>query len=187
MPGARDESGRFYAGLILAVLAFLVAVEVYGFRHANLFAQEIWTPVGLARLLQFGALYVGAATALLILAPWIFAGLAAILLIVFTAIGVGPIAFLAVIFFLLSAWSLGDLIVGRPPPRRTSLLPPCRHRSLCFSHAVCGAAASELSVGLRRCPGCPHPGESPARPLALPPFNSAPGANVWDARHSSSS
>ena len=41
MPGARHESGRFYAGLILAVLAFLVAVEVYGFRHANLFAQEI--------------------------------------------------------------------------------------------------------------------------------------------------
>jgi len=33
MPGARHESGRFYAGLILAVLAFLVAVEVYGFRQ----------------------------------------------------------------------------------------------------------------------------------------------------------
>ena len=80
MPGARHESGRFYAGLILAVLALLVAVEVYGFRNANLFAQEIWAPVGLARLLQFGALYIGAATALLILAPWIFAGLAAALL-----------------------------------------------------------------------------------------------------------
>ena len=33
----------------------------------------------------------------------------------FTAIAVGPIAFLSVIFFLLSAWSLGDLIVGRTP------------------------------------------------------------------------
>ena len=119
MPGARDESGRFYAGLILAVLAFLFAVEFYGFRHANLFAQEIWAPVGLARLLRFGALYVGAATALLILAPWIFAGLAAALLVVFTAIGVGPVAFLAVIFFLLSAWSLGNLIVG---PRSFPLL-----------------------------------------------------------------
>jgi hypothetical protein len=113
MPGARHESGRFYAGLILAVLAFLVAVEVYGFSHTDLFAQEIWAPVGLARLLQFGALYLGAATALLILAPWIFAGLAATLLLASTAIAVGPIAFLAVIFFLLSAWSLGDLLVGR--------------------------------------------------------------------------
>jgi len=115
MPGARHESGRFYAGLILAVLAFLVAVEIYGFRHANLFAQEIWAPVGLARLLQFGALYIGAATALLILAPWLFAGLATALLVLFTAIAVGPIAFLSVAFFLLSAWSLGDLIVGRTP------------------------------------------------------------------------
>ena len=41
MPGARHESGRFYAGLILAVLAFHVAVEVYGFSHTDLFAQEI--------------------------------------------------------------------------------------------------------------------------------------------------
>ena len=115
MPGARHESGRFYAGLILAVLAFLVAVEVYGFRHANLFAQEIWAPVGLARLLQFGALYIGAATALLILVPWAFACVAIALLLVLTAIGVGPIAFLSVAYFLLSAWSLGDLIVGRLP------------------------------------------------------------------------
>ena len=56
----------------------LVAVEFYGFRHANLFAQEIWEPVGRTRLLQFGALYAGVATALLILAPWVFAGLAAV-------------------------------------------------------------------------------------------------------------
>ena len=58
----------------------LAGVEVYGFRTANLFAQEIWAPEGCARLLQFGALYAAAATALLILAPWIFAGLAAALL-----------------------------------------------------------------------------------------------------------
>jgi hypothetical protein len=110
MPGARHESGRFYAGLILAVLAFLVAVEVYGFRHANLFAQK-WAR-GLARLLN-SERSIGAATALLILVPWAFAGRQARCL--FTAIGIGPIAFLAVIFFLLSAWSLGDLIVGRTP------------------------------------------------------------------------
>src|SRR5262249_11196333 len=115
MPGARHESGRFYSGLILTVLALLVAVEVYGFRHANLFAQGIWFPVGLSRLLQFGALYIGAATAVLILAPWIVAVLAAALLMLFTAIAAGPITFLAVVFFLLSAWSLGNLIVGRTP------------------------------------------------------------------------
>ena len=57
-----------------------------------------------------------AATALLILAPWIFAALAAALLVFFTAIAIGPLALLAVVFFLLSAWSLGDLImVGRTP------------------------------------------------------------------------
>ena len=48
-------SGRFYTWLILAVLAVLVAVEVYGFRTANLFSQEIWAPEGRARVLQFGA------------------------------------------------------------------------------------------------------------------------------------
>jgi glycosyltransferase involved in cell wall biosynthesis len=111
----RAPSGRFYTWLILAALVALVAVEVFGFRTGHLFSQEIWAPEGRARLLEFGALYVGAATALLILAPWIFAGLAAALLAVLTAIAIGPAALLAVVFFLLSAWSLGDLIVGRPP------------------------------------------------------------------------
>ena len=57
--GARGNGtpGRFYAWLILAVLAVLAAVEVYGFRTGHLFAQEIWAPEGRARLLQFGALY----------------------------------------------------------------------------------------------------------------------------------
>jgi glycosyltransferase involved in cell wall biosynthesis len=111
----RAPAGRFYTWLILAVLAVLVAVEVYGFRTASLFSQKIWYPEGIARLLQFGALYVGAATALLILAPWMFAGLAAALLVLLTVIAIGPLALLAVFFFLLSAWSLGCLLVGRTP------------------------------------------------------------------------
>ena len=106
---------RFYTWLILAVLAMLVALEVYGLRTSHLFSQEIWDPEGRARLPQFAALFLAAATALLILAPWILAGLAVALLVVLTAIGVGPLAFLAVVFFLLSAWSLGGLIVGRTP------------------------------------------------------------------------
>src|SRR5207253_3191107 len=45
----RSEGGgtpRFNSRLILVVLAAAIAVEIYGFTHANLFAQEIWTPEG---------------------------------------------------------------------------------------------------------------------------------------------
>jgi GtrA-like protein/dolichyl-phosphate-mannose-protein mannosyltransferase len=112
----RAPPGRFNTALILAVLAVLVTVEVYGFAGAHLFSQTIWAPEGRARVLQFAALYIAAATAILILAPWIFAALAAALLISFTAIAIGPTALLAVVFFLLSAWSLGTLLmVGRTP------------------------------------------------------------------------
>jgi len=52
---------RFYTWLILAVLAALVAIEVYGFRTSHLFSQEIWDRLGRARLLEFGALYLAAA------------------------------------------------------------------------------------------------------------------------------
>ncbi|MGD0772986.1 MAG: bifunctional glycosyltransferase family 2/GtrA family protein [Candidatus Solibacter sp.] len=121
----RTMPGRFYSWLILAVLAVLVALEVYGFRTSHVFSQEIWAPEGRARLLQFGALYLDAAAALLILAPWAFVPLAAALLVVLTAIGVGPLAFLAVLFFLLSAWSLGGLILrprGSAPQTRSLTL-----------------------------------------------------------------
>jgi hypothetical protein len=118
--------GRFYSGLILAVLAGLIGLEVYGFRTSHLFSQQIWLPVGRARLLQFAALYLAAATALLIMVPWMFARLAAALLLVLTAIAIGPTAFLAVLFFLLSAWSLGDLLTHLPPAKLlpADLLPP---------------------------------------------------------------
>src|ERR1035437_4728131 len=106
----RAPSGRFYTWLILAVLAVLVSVEVYGFRTSHLFSHEIWDLEGRARLPQFGALYLAAATALLILAPWIFARLAVALLVVLTAIAIGPAALLAVVFFFISAWSLGGLM-----------------------------------------------------------------------------
>ena len=118
----RAPSGRFYSWLILAVLAVLVALEVYGFRTSHLFSQEIWAPEGRARLLQFGALYLGAVTVLLILAPWMFAGLAAVLGVVLTAIGVGPLAFLAVLFFLLSAWSLGCVVTSLASQPLSSLV-----------------------------------------------------------------
>ena len=114
---------RLYPWLIFAVLAVLVAVEAYGFRNGHLFSQTIWLPEGYARLLQFGALYVATAAALLILAPWIFAGLAAALLLLLTAIAVGPVALLSVCFFLISAWSLGALLMGRKRLPRNPLWP----------------------------------------------------------------
>ncbi len=120
----RAASGRFYTWLILAALALLVAVEVYGFRTGHLFSQRIWAPEGHARLLQFSALYLAAATALLILAPWIFAGLAAALLLLFTAVAIGPAAFLAVVFFLLSSWSLGNVASRLVPARIVERTPP---------------------------------------------------------------
>ena len=119
----RAPTGRFYTWLILAVLAVLVALEIYGFRTSHLFSQEIWDPQGRARLLQFGALYLAAATALLILAPWIFAGLAAALLVVLTAIAIGPAALLAVVFFLISAWSLGGLVTCLVPAKLVGRTP----------------------------------------------------------------
>jgi glycosyltransferase involved in cell wall biosynthesis len=118
---ARRSSGRFYARLILAVLAVLVALEIYGFRTSHLFSQVIWDPLGRARLLQFAALYLAAATALLIVAPWVFAALAAVLLVVMTSIAIGPAALLSVLFFLLSAWSLGSLVSTRLPRLLTLL------------------------------------------------------------------
>src|SRR5450759_4640951 len=122
----RAPSGRFYTWLILAALTVLVSIEFYGFRTSHLFSQEIWDLQGRVRVLQFGALYLAAATALLILAPWIFARLAAALLVVLTAIAVGPAALLAVVFFLLSAWSLGGIVLLP----RGSLLPQTRSLTL---------------------------------------------------------
>src|ERR1019366_4612974 len=114
----RASSGRFYTWLILAALAVLVALELYGFRARPPFSPEIWDHQGWARLIQFLALYLAAATALLLLAPWIFAGLAAALLAILTAVAIGPLAFLAVVFFLLSAWSLGCLVGRTGPPHQ---------------------------------------------------------------------
>lgn len=117
----RPTAARFYAWLIFAVFALLVALEVYGFRTAPLFSQEIWQPEGRARLIQFAAFYIAAATVFLILVPWLFAPLAAVLLVALTTFCLGPQTAFAVAFFLLSAWSLGNLI-GRRVPHLLAIL-----------------------------------------------------------------
>jgi hypothetical protein len=105
--------------LFALVLVSVVTLEIHGFRTAHLFAQEIWYPAGLERLLQFSGLYAAFVTAVLILAPWAFASLVTGLLLLLTAISVGPQALLAVIFFLVSAWCLGESLgemLGKPGP-----------------------------------------------------------------------
>ena len=132
------RTGRFYAWLMLAVLAALVVLEIHGFRTSHLFSQEIWVPVGRARLIQFATLYLAAATALLILVPWAFAGLAAALLVLLTAIAIGPAALLSVLFFLLSAWSLGDLLTWwhKAPPCASERSSDSPHLALLLGMSV---------------------------------------------------
>jgi glycosyltransferase involved in cell wall biosynthesis len=103
-------TGRFFSRLILLVLAVLVALEAYGFRASDVLAQPIWSPEGGDRAIRFAAVYTGVATALLILAPWLFVPLAAVLLAGLTTAFLGPAAVLAVALFLISAWSVGRLV-----------------------------------------------------------------------------
>ena len=78
------------------------------------------------------------------------------------------------VFFLLSAWSLGGLVVGRTPwsaadavaALGAASLPPAGHRRLHLPDAVRGAAAGELRVGVRGRAGAADPGESAATSAA---------------------
>ena len=102
------EKGR-PGGLPYAfALAAVVGLEIYGLATGRLFAQEIWTPNGLAGWLRYTGIYIAAATPILILAPWGFA----IVVAAVAAVASGP-AILAPAFFLLSAESLGlGLLTG---------------------------------------------------------------------------
>ena len=119
---ARIATPRWFGGLIFAVLAALLGVELFGLRTSHIFAQEIWSPEGIVRVEWFAALYAGASTALLILVPWLFAPLAVVLPAVLTAIFLGPAAVLAVAYYLLSCWSLGQLLARRRLPHYLSTL-----------------------------------------------------------------
>ncbi len=107
---SQEKAGRFYGWLLLGAVAALVAVEATGFRAVPIFAQQIWAPEGWARLTQFAAAYTAVATAVLILAPWLFPWLAVAAGLLLTTIFLGPLAVFAVALFLLSSWSLGSLV-----------------------------------------------------------------------------
>ena len=91
----------------------LVGLELYGFRVSNLFAQEIWSPIGLKRFERYSEIYAVLAGLLMLAAPRWFGVAVAGLLAVLTAISVGPMALLAAAFFLLSCSALGGRLLGR--------------------------------------------------------------------------
>jgi hypothetical protein len=112
-PNANSAIGRAAPWLVLALLAVLVAVSVYGFREGALFRQELWEPLGQARLIQFAGIFAAVAAPILILVPWLFPWVAGALLAGVT-VALLPIPALAVAFFLLSAWCLGrsSIVLG---------------------------------------------------------------------------
>ena len=91
---------RAYLILLCAVFLALMGVEVYGLSTGNLFAQHIWDPIGLKRLVRLAGAFVAIAVPVLLLAPWAFAALVCGILVVLTAIAVGPLPVLAVALFL---------------------------------------------------------------------------------------
>ena len=93
------------------MLLALIAIEIYGFFDANLWKQQIWYPAGIERLRFFLGLFVGVATPVAIVAPWALAPLAAALFAAGTIHAVGWAAALTPVLFLVSAWSLGSLLL----------------------------------------------------------------------------
>jgi len=91
----------------LVFLAVVIA-EAYGFAVGNLFSQQVWNPVGQARLIRYTGLFVALATPVLILAPWGFAVLVAAMAAVYTMAATGLPALAAPVFFLISACALGS-------------------------------------------------------------------------------
>jgi glycosyltransferase involved in cell wall biosynthesis len=102
----------FAVALGLAFVA-LVGVEIYGFRVGNLFAQQIWSPVGWKRFESYTVIYSVLAALLMLAAPRWFGVAMVTLLAALTVISVGPQALVAVALFLLSASALGGRLLGR--------------------------------------------------------------------------
>jgi hypothetical protein len=96
--------------LLLALAAALAALSAYGFYTEALFRQDLWTPVGHARLAWFAGVSTIVGGALAWFAPrWLAratlaAGLA------YAVAAVGPLAGLAAATVLASSWAFGKLV-----------------------------------------------------------------------------
>jgi glycosyltransferase involved in cell wall biosynthesis len=115
-PAAAAPRARSHPFAIAIGIAFvaLLGLEIYGFRVSNLFAQEIWYPIGLKRFERYSEFYAVLAAVLMLAAPRWFGVAIAGLLVVLSALSVGPLPVLAAAFFLLSASALGSKLLGRP-------------------------------------------------------------------------
>lgn len=94
-------------------LAALIGLLGYGFWSARIFAQPVWTPLGVTRLAWFGAVYGAWAllAGLCIPRRFVVATAGAALAYVLSVAGIGAVA--APALFLLSSWALGGLL-GTP-------------------------------------------------------------------------
>ncbi len=97
--------------VVSAVLAALIALEVYGFFAVRPWTQPIWYPVGIERFGYYTGLFVGVAAPVLILVPWALAPLAVMAAAAGTILAAGWAAALAPLLFLAASWSLGSLLL----------------------------------------------------------------------------
>jgi dolichol-phosphate mannosyltransferase len=122
--GSDQPAGRAWLGWLLAALAAaLVGMEIYGFATGDLFAQEIWQPLGLEHLANYTAAWLLLGLPVLVFVPWLFLPLVVAGGLVLSALAAGPLAVLAPILFLISACTLGcALLRPREEGTETQLL-----------------------------------------------------------------
>ncbi len=105
------------SGILTAIIACVftgaLLAEAHGFRTANLFAQDIWEPLGVKRFLKYIGMFLGIAAPLLMMAPWTFPMTIVALTGVGTSFAIGPLALLAVAFYLVSCCALGSRLLGQ--------------------------------------------------------------------------
>ena len=99
--------------LVCLVVVAALGLEAYGFATGKLFAQYIWSDIGLQRFTRFIYSFGAAAVVLLTIVPGAFAALAAAFIAVGSAFSVGPLPPLVVAFFLISSCALGSRLLGR--------------------------------------------------------------------------
>ena len=94
------------------MLVTLIALEIYAFVTLRLWTQPIWYANGMERFGFYAGMFIGIATPVVILVPWMLVPLAVLLAAVGTILAAGWAAPLAPLLFLASAWSLGSLLLG---------------------------------------------------------------------------